>query len=332
MSAIVISMHRHPVDYAQDRPDPATEARASVSSRNTNPVGETMKTRKIWVGVGTAILAAPPAVSAMPAVLAPQTLHASAQTEPRQPRFLLAQHADHGAVAPAAKAGGTGEGEGGGKADANLPPILVFYRGIELIRGHLLVGNELVAAGRWGDALPHFLHPTEEIYGNLRNELKTYDVPPFETALKALAQTIKAKNKDAYGRALATVNERLEAAERGVKAKTPDAWAPFVLETALETLKIAADEYGNAIDGNRIKLPVEYQDSRGFVLEAERVVEGVSGELGSKDAQALAAIRAAFVDLKKAWPAPMPPRAPVKDVAEVLSDMSRIELQLGRFR
>jgi hypothetical protein len=290
-----------------------------------------MKTRKIWLGVGTAILAGPPAVAATPAPIPLQTFQTSpAGAQP--PRFVLAQHADHAAAGPAAKAGAGGEGEGGGKANANLPPILVFFRGIELIRGHLLVGNELVGAGRWGEALPHFLHPTEEIYGGLRNELKTYDVPPFETALKALAQTIKAKNKDAYGRALATVNERLDAAERAVKAKAPDGWAPFVLETAVEALKVAADEYGNAIAGNRIKLAVEYQDSRGFVLEAERVVESVSGDLGAKDAQALAAIRAAFADLKKAWPAPTPPKAPVKDVAEVLSDMSRIELQAGRFR
>ena len=290
-----------------------------------------MKTRRIWLGVGTAILAGPPAVAATPTAVAAQTLQAPpAKAQP--PRFVLAQHADHGAAVPTAKAGAGGEGEGGGKADANLPPILVFFRGIELIRGHLLVGNELVGAGRWGDALPHFLHPTEEIYGGLRNELKTYDVAPFETALKALAQTVKAKNKDAYGRALATVNERLDAAERAIKAKAPDGWAPFVLETAVEALKIAADEYGNAIAGNRIKLAVEYQDSRGFVLEAERMVESVSGDLGAKDAQALAAIRAAFADLKRAWPAPAPPKAPVKDVAEVLSDMSRIELQVGRFR
>jgi hypothetical protein len=290
-----------------------------------------MKTRKIWLGVGTAILAGPPAVAATPTAVAAQTLQAP-PAEAQPPRFVLAQHADHGAAAPTAKAGAGGEGEGGGKANANLPPILVFFRGIELIRGHLLVGNELVGAGRWGDALPHFLHPTEEIYGGLRNQLRTYDVPPFETALKALAQTIKAKDKDAYGRALTTVNERLGAAERAIKAKAPEGWAPFVLETAVEALKVAADEYGNAIAGNRIKLPVEYQDSRGFVLEAERVVESVSGDLGAKDAQALAAIRAAFADLKKAWPAPTPPRAPVKDVAEVLSDMSRIELQVGRFR
>lgn len=289
-----------------------------------------MKKHKTWLGIGTVLLAAPSALSGSPALAeAPVRPGASAEAG----RLVVAQHAGHGAPAtPRPAASGDGEGEGGGKGDANLPPVLVFSRSIQLIRGHLLVGRELVDAGRWAEALPHFLHPTEEIYGRIRTELKTYDVPPFETALKALAQTVKARNKDAHARALATVTERLDAAERGARAKATGPWPYFVLETALETLRVAGDEYANAIDGKRIKLPVEYQDSRGFVLQAEQAVEAVAPELSAKDAAALASIRAAFADMKKAWPTPMPPRAPVKEVSDVLSDMSRIELLLGRFR
>jgi hypothetical protein len=122
-----------------------------------------MTRRKIWVGLGTALLATSPA----------------AQADDTRASWQVAQHQGHAV----AQAEGEGEGEGGG---AELPAGLRFYRDVELIRGHLLVGNELVEAGRWADALPHFLHPEEEIYNSLREGLKTYKVSPFLTALKAL--------------------------------------------------------------------------------------------------------------------------------------------------
>lgn len=285
-----------------------------------------MGTRKVWLGVGAAILVAPPGAAMPPP-------HDEAVGAPRGP--VLAQHGGQ-AAPPAARSGGEGGGEGeGAAADESLAPALRFYRNIQLVRGHLLVGDELVREGRWADALAHFLHPTEEVYGKIRGELRTYDVPPFETALKALAQTVKARNREAYARALGVVNERLAAADRGVRAREgaeARPWARFSLETAIETLKVAGDEYGNAVEDGRFKLAVEYQDSRGFMLQAERLVEGVAGELGPWNAEALAAIRAAFADLKRAWPAPTPPAAPVMDPGEVLADMSRIELQLAAFR
>ncbi len=48
---------------------------------------------------------------------------------------------------------------------------LAFGRFIELIRGHLLTGDELVIRRAWNLAYPHFTFPTEEIYGVIRDEL-----------------------------------------------------------------------------------------------------------------------------------------------------------------
>ena len=108
--------------------------------------------------------------------------------------------------------GGQG-GEAGAAYDAKLPRNLRFFRNIQFIRGHLLVGNELVEQGRWAEALPHFLHSSEEIYPKIREDLKIYAVAPFASALKTLAQTAKAKNQSAYRTALASVEERLAQAE-----------------------------------------------------------------------------------------------------------------------
>ncbi|WP_445504448.1 hypothetical protein [Microvirga sp. G4-2] len=288
-----------------------------------------MKKRKIWAGLSTAVLVAAPVASQAAKVAAyPQ---AAVETKADQNLLQLAQaHQGHGAPAkPAASM--DGEGDEGGASGENLAPQLHLYRGIEMIRGHLLVGNELIEAGRWADALPHFLHPEEEIYASLREDLKTFNVAPFQAALKSLSQTVKAKNKDAYTRARAALDERLAAAETAARAKETNGLY-FTLETALEVLQQAADEYGEAIEKNRIANVVEYQDARGFVFEADRLVGAVMQDAGAKNADAAKALKASLDELKAMFPAVTPPKQPVKDASDFLSTVAKYELQLGNFR
>ncbi|MGF9761442.1 hypothetical protein AAII07_40250 [Microvirga sp. 0TCS3.31] len=286
-----------------------------------------MKKRKIWAGLGTAVLVAAPAASEAAAL----SMQAQPGIEAKADRTLLhlAQHQGHGAAAPEATSGG--EGDEGGAGAVQLPPALHLYRGIEMIRGHLLVGGELIEADRWADALPHFLHPEEEIYASLRDSLKTFNVAPFQVALKSLSQTVKAKNKEAYLRARAALDERLAAAETAVKAKEKNG-TYFTLETALEVLQQAADEYAEAIEKGRISNVVEYQDARGFVMEADRLVGTVMPAASAKNADAAKAVQASLDDLKAAFPAVTPPKQPVKDAGAFLSAVARFELQLGNLR
>ncbi|WP_134496392.1 hypothetical protein [Microvirga pakistanensis] len=287
-----------------------------------------MKKRKIWAGLSTVALVAAPAASQ--AASLPAYPQATVQAQANQPLLHFAQaHQGHAAPATAGGEGEGGEGEGGGAA--KLAPSLHLYRGIEMIRGHLLVGSELIEAGRWADALPHFLHPEEEIYASLRDDLKALNIAPFQAALKSLSQTVKAKNKEAYARARTALDERLAAAETAVRAKETQGLY-FTLETALEVLQQAADEYGEAIEKNRIANVVEYQDARGFVFETDRLVGAVMQEANAKDAEAAKALKASLDDLKAVFPAVTPPKQPVKDASDFLSAVAKFELQLGNFR
>lgn len=281
-----------------------------------------MKKRKIWAGLSSAVLVAAPA-AAQATVLHVQP-RAGIESKADQTLVQLAQHQGH--AAPAGTAGG--EGEGGDAAQ--LQPSIHVYRGLEMIRGHLLVGAELIEAGRWADALPHFLHPEEEIYGSIRDQLKSFNIAPFQAALKSLSQTVKAKNKEAYARARAALDERLAAAETAVKAKEANG-TYFVLETALEVLQQAADEYEEAVQKGRIANVVEYQDARGFVLEVDRLVGTVLPAASAKNADAAKALQASLNDLKGTFPAVTPPKQAVKDSSEFLSAIAKFELQLGNF-
>jgi hypothetical protein len=235
------------------------------------------------------------------------------------PGVVIAQHAGHDA------------GEGGeSQSLANLPPDLAFAVRVTLLRGHLLVGDELVRQQQWNAALPHFLHPTEEIYGDIRDQLAGYRVPPFDGSLKALSDVVKAKKGGAeYAKALKAVHDALGTADAGMKAKHSD-WPGFVVEAAVEALKAATGEYQQAVVGGKIAKPVEYQDARGFILQADRMIESVAPDLQRKDSAALDQVRAGLAELKKAFPSPMPPRTPVKDYGGVLADVSRIELAAGK--
>ena len=289
-----------------------------------------MKKRKIWAGLGTAVLVAAP-VAAGAAMLTAQP-QVGVETKSDGSLLHLAQHKGHD-MQPAAKANApaAADGEGEGAEGAKLPAALHLSRGIGMIRGHLIVGGELVEAGRWAEALPHFLHPEEEIYATLRDDLKVFNLAPFQVALKSLSQTVKAKNKEAYASARAALEQRLAAAEAAVMAKEENK-VYFALETALEVLQQAADEYAEAVEKGRIANVVEYQDARGFVFEADRLIGSVMEAATAKNAEAAKALRASLDDLKATFPAVTPPKQAMKDASQFLSGIAKFELQLGNLR
>jgi hypothetical protein len=298
---------------------------------------------KIWLGVGAFVVAGMNSAGAEQQPVAPQHVRNGisdiALTRALAPSDVSSaakkqggEHGEHGKPAARKQGGEGGEGgeEGGAKGGASLPPDLDFALKIAQIRGHLLVGDQLVKERQWAAALPHFLHPSEELYGPLRPRLKDYKTPPFEAALKVLASIVKAKKGGAdYANALKVVNDALAAADAGLREKQTN-WTSFTVETALEVLKSAGGEYEEAIVKGRIAKPVEYQDARGFVWQAEGMIESIAPALEQKNKDALANVRTGLAELKKAWPTAMAPRMPAKDYGAVLSDISRIELAAGK--
>jgi hypothetical protein len=279
-------------------------------------------TTKIWLGVGLFVTgtAATLPHGAAPAAtgVVPHSRGGDVVREPVDTHWILAQHN--------MPAGGE-TGEAGVPAD--LPPDFQFALTLALIRGHLLVGDELVKAGQWDAAMPHFLHPTEELYGGIKDKVADYNTPAFDSALLKLAETVKQKNSADYAAALQPVMEALAAGDTGLKAKEKD-WPSFVVATAIMALKAAANEYEGAIVKGRIAKPVEYQDSRGFVWQAERMIDSVASELGRKDAGALKTVQSRLAQLKKIWPAPVPPKTPVKSAAAVAADVAAIQRASGK--
>jgi hypothetical protein len=273
-------------------------------------------TRKLWVGIGAATIAGASFAAGTAAQDPAHKGHSPAQVP----------GAEQGAAMKTPTEGGEAYLTDGGPRDTRIR----FYRDIALMRGHLLVGQQLIELGLWDEALPHFLHPTEELYGAMEKYIKLHDIKPFSRELQALAQTVKAKRKGAYEQALKVVDQRLDGA-LAVARRFMTPLRSFTARTAAEVLKVALSEYETSMEGGRFVKPVEYQDSRGFVWQAERMIDSAATELQKADAEALARIRSALAQLKAAWPAPMPPPAPLLEPGRMSALISDIELHASRY-
>jgi len=276
-------------------------------------------TRKIWIGIGAATLLGTSTV--MPAT-AQHAGHGKAQNAKAPP---TKDDAPPKAAATPTEGGETYLTDGGPK-DTRIR----FYRDLELVRGHLLVGQELVKLGQWDEALPHLLPPTEELYDGLEKYTKGHSLQPFKRELLALAQAVKAKKEGAVEQAQKALDPKLEAAVVAVrKFMTPT--PGYTMKTAAELLKVAQGEYAAAIEDGRFAKPVEYQDGRGFMLRAEKMIAEAAPLLARSDPDAVARVQKQFAALKAAWPSTVPPSTPAMEAGQLSALVSDIELHVSRF-
>jgi hypothetical protein len=121
-------------------------------------------TCKLWLGIGAATIAS---ASATGTVAAQEHKHPT-RSQPAAPE---------GSASDTPFQGGEAYLRDGGPPDTRIR----FYGDIELIRGHLLVGGQLIELGLWDEALPHFLHPMGALYAPLEKYIKLHSIPTSGT-------------------------------------------------------------------------------------------------------------------------------------------------------
>ncbi|PZO57989.1 MAG: hypothetical protein DCF15_06110 [Phormidesmis priestleyi] len=219
-----------------------------------------------------------------------------------------------------------GEGDEGGEGSASGDPDVDYMTTLALMKGHLLVAEELVAAGNYKEAEPHIGHPVEELYGGIEEQLAARKVTDFKADLNQLSDLSKsapdsAEMKTQFAKALAGIDGAI-AAIPDTQRQSPD----FVMAVIINSLNTAAEEYKAAIADNKFVEIVEYQDSKGFVEYSEQLYQTISDQMSASNPQAHATITQNLAELKTAWPSIQPPAAPIKSPEEVDSLVSEIEL------
>ena len=196
-----------------------------------------------------------------------------------------------------------------------------------LMKGHLFVAKELLDLKKPKEAEPHIGHPVEEIYTDVADQLNERKVKEFKTTLISLEDLVKAGAKD--NTKVTTNFKESMAAVDGAIAALPAAQRKdpkFVLQVINGLLDTANSEYGASITDGKIKAAIEYQDSRGFIVYANMLYKEIAAGMEKDQPAAHKIIVDNMKKLTTAWPAAMPPAAPVKTVAEVGELVKTIEL------
>ncbi len=148
---------------------------------------------------------------------------------------------------------------------AAAPDATDFLFRIGMLEGHLIVGHDLIAAGRDGLALPHFGHPVRELYDDIEDYVAANHITPFDTKLiKLEAAVAGAPHSPAtealYQDAIRTVQQARLTAPAALRDSVPS-----MIKICADTIDAAAGEYGESLNRGRVDVLVEYHDSRGFI-------------------------------------------------------------------
>lgn len=186
---------------------------------------------------------------------------------------------------------------------------------IGLLEGHLMVGRELIEANQPRLALPHFGHPVRELYDDIQGELKRRGVTAFDGELIALEAMVAGKPRDPAAMARYDGVIRILGA---VRATVPSGLLDserFMLGVLGEVATIASEDYSESIEGGRIEKPVEYHDSRGYLLYASQELRRLENRPDLRGSPRLAAARARLADMQAIVGPLIPPDRPIKSVA-----------------
>ena len=106
----------------------------------------------------------------------------------------------------------------------------------------------------------------------------------------------------------------------------------FTVRTAVEVLHVAQSEYEAAIEDGKFAKPVEYQDSRGFVWQAERMLDCHRRRAARHRCGGVGQGPCRFrTSSRQAWPALLPPATPRFTPGELSALISDIELHAARY-
>jgi hypothetical protein len=233
-----------------------------------------------------------------------------------QPSQVLAQHSHHAAESSGqgkgtlTAAGGGGEGGEGGEgghaatAQTELDGLVVLGQ----MQGHLLVAQELLAQQQFSAAEPHVGHPVDELYGALEPALQRRGIPAFLSTLEDLRQQVRLNPQaPATALKLAKAQQAIAAAAQAL----PEGGAAntlTVMAVVRQLAETAVAEYGAAVAGNQVVEAIEYQDARGFLLEAQRL-QG-QARVPSEQQRTIAA-------MLQAVPTAVPPSTAVMGLAQL---------------
>ena len=268
------------------------------------------ETRKVWAGVGTALLATRAAT-------------ATAVQDDAETLSALSSNVVSYSAMSLGEGGEGGEGEGEGSASVDLSTDNAAYLAhLGLIRGHLWGGLKLYREDHIAMAKTHMKHPEDELYAGLPPVFKARGVGGFAKELSTLAEAVNNEQGDeaveaAYEQLLKAITK-----SEGMSAMT----AKETLLSISQMIRTAADEYAIGVKKGEIVNVHEYQDAYGFTEIAIERLERLSDEQKKQAASDIANTKALLLELRTLWPTVNPQGDVEGDASHLYGAAARIEL------
>jgi hypothetical protein len=189
-------------------------------------------------------------------------------------------------------------------ANVTNATLVEFVSNIEQIRGHLdqaLVNKE---SGNNSLAEAHTLHPIEEIYSSIEEQLANQNGTlnqTLSTALQNLASSITSATIEEVNSQIHSINALLNDSVQAVVPSSEFSNNPaFNASVVARLLDIAGHEYEEAVANGTIIAIVEYQDAQAFIDRAESVFSSSASRIDQSMAPEIQEVNAFFSDLNNA--------------------------------
>lgn len=292
----------------------AKKSMAKKCMSKNRTVTKGFEKRKVWLGVGSALLVTTAAASGAVNASDMQTVNDSVPTVT----------ASSAAVSFALGEGGAGEGEGEGGTTADLrTDEAAFLARIGLMRGHLWVGIKLYREGHLAMAKTHMKHPKDELYAGLEPVFKARGVEGFAEELTVLANAVNnEKGDEAVESSYEILLEAITASE-GIDNMT----AKDALVSISQMIRTAADEYAIGVKSGKIVNVHEYQDAYGFTEIAIERLERLNEKQQAQAADDIAKTKDILINLRTLWPTVNPQGDVEGDASHLYGAAARIELR-----
>src|SRR5918994_4868143 len=210
-----------------------------------------------------------------------------------------------GASTSAAPAGNASTTENGTATNATAPnaTFVEFVSNIEQIRGHLdqaLVNKE---SGNDTLAQAHTLHPIEEVYASIEEQLVTQNSALNETlsvALQDLSSSVPNVALEEFGGQIDSINMQLDNIVQTLVPSSELSNPAFNASVVARLLHIAGHEYEEAVANGTIIEIVEYQDGQAFIHRAQSIFNSSASSINQSIAQEVEEVNELFSNLNNA--------------------------------
>jgi hypothetical protein len=189
---------------------------------------------------------------------------------------------------------------------ANVPnaTLVEFVSNIEQIRGHLDQAVVNKESGNNTLAEAHTLHPIEEVYSSIDEQLANQNSTlnqTLSTALQNLASSVANATLEEFHSQTHSINALLNNSVQAVVPSSEFNNNPaFNASVVARLLDIAGHEYEEAVENGTITAMVEYQDGQAFIDRAESVFSSSTGRIDQSMASEIQEVNELFSNLNGA--------------------------------